>query len=302
MKISKKIFLAAITAAAVAFVGCGMSEGDLDGKGSKWERTIKKDSTTVGVEEASPAYGRAFSQLGTGEKVQSIKTLVTVYTDGIDGLVVDQGDKYYLQAPEGAKAGDKVDGKEVSAVHGVVGFLFDLHKTKAKADAADGKSYKAGDTLYDFVIVGYRSSDKGFYVEKYKNVAEGSMDAYVTTTSFAASKDDVIYITETENAPYYVYDYKNCVEVGTTEDGENVHKFTVTIEQADENKGTYTIKIGDITVGTYEGTENSEKDGTGYAIGGAGAYVNAPVGTIVKATFESDKKATVGLFAEPVEE
>ena len=107
--------------------------------------------------------------------------------------------------------------------------MFDLHKTKAKADAADGKSYKAGDTLYDFVIVGYRSSDKGFYVEKYKNVAEGSMDAYVTTTTFA-SKDDVYYITKTENAPYYVYDYKDCVEEGTTEDGENVHKFTVTIE------------------------------------------------------------------------
>lgn len=297
MKISKKIFLAAITAAAVAFVGCGMNEGDLDGKGSKWERTIKKDSTTVGVEEASPAYGRAFSQLGTGEKVQSIKTTVTVYTDGIDGLVVDQGNGYYLQAPEGVKAGDKVDGKEVSAVHGVVGFLFDLHKTKAIADAADGKSYKAGDTLYDFVIVGYRSSDKGFYVEKYKNVAEGSMDAYVTTTTFA-SKDDVYYITKTENAPYYVYDYKECVEEGTTEDGENVHKFTVTIEQAEENKGTYTIKIGNETVGTYE----AGKDGTSYAIGGAGAYVNAPVGTIVKATFESDKDATVGLFAEPVEE
>ena len=300
MKISKKIFLAAITAAAVAFVGCGMSEGDLDGKGSKWERTITKDSTTVGVEEASPAYGRAFSQLGTGEKVQSINTLVTVYTDGIDGLVVDQGNGYYLQAPEGAKDGEMVDDKKVSAVHGVVGFLFDLHKTKANADAADGKSYKAGDTLYDFVIVGYRSSDKGFYVEKYYNVVEGSMDAYVTTTSFG---DDVIYITgETKNKPFYVYDYKNCVEVGTTEDGENVHKFTVTIEQADENKGTYTIKIGDITVGTYEGTVNSEKNGTGYAIGGAGAYVNAPVGTIVKATFESDKDATVGLFAEPVEE
>ena len=297
MKISKKIFLAAITAAAVAFVGCGMSEGDLDGKGSKWERTIKKDSTKVGVEEASPAYGRAFSQLGTGEKVQSIKTTVTVYTDGIDGLVVDQGNGYYLQAPEGAKDGEMVDGKKVSAVHGVVGFLFDLHKTKAKADAADGKSYKDGDTLYDFVIVGYRSSDKGFYVEKYKNVAEGSMDAYVTTTTFA-SKDDVYYITKTENAPYYVYDYKDCVEEVTTEDGENVHKFTVTIEQAEENKGTYTIKIGNETVGTYE----AEKDGTSYAIGGAGAYVNAPVGTIVKATFESDKDATVGLFAEPVEE
>ena len=300
MKISNKFFFGALIAASIALVGCGMSEGDLDGKGSKWERTITKDSTEVGVEEASPAYGRAFSQLGTGEKVQSIKTLVTVYTDGIDGLVVDQGDKYYLQAPEGARVGDKVDGKEVSAVHGVVGFLFDLHKTKAKTDAADGKSYKAGDTLYDFVIVGYRSSDKGFYVEKYNNVAEGSMDAYVTTTSFG---DDVIYITEeTKNKPYYVYDYKDCVEVEKTEDGENVHKFTVTIEQAEENKGTYTIKIGDKTVGIYKGLVDTEKNGTGYAIGGAGAYVNAPVGTIVKATFESDKKATVGLFAEPVEE
>ena len=300
MKISNKFFFGALIAASIALVGCGMNEGDLDGKGSKWERTIEKDSTKVGVEKASPAYGRAFSQLGTGEKVQSIKTLVTVYTDGIDGLVVDQGNGYYLQAPEGAQDGEMVDDKKVSAVHGVVGFLFDLHKTKAIADAADGKSYKAGDTLYDFVIVGYRSSDKGFYVEKYNNVVEGSMDAYVTTTSFG---DDVIYITEeTKNKPYYVYDYKDCVEVEKTEDGENVHKFTVTIEQAEENKGTYTIKIGDITVGTYDCTEDSGKDGTGYAIGGAGAYVNAPVGTIVKATFESDKKATVGLFAEPVEE
>lgn len=298
MKISKKIFLAAITAAAVAFVGCGMSEGDLDGKGSKWERTIKKDSTTVGVEEASPAYGRAFSQLGTGEKVQSIKTLVTVYTDGIDGLVVDQGNGYYLQAPEGAKDGGMVDDKKVSAVHGVVGFLFDLHKTKAEADAADGKSYKAGDTLYDFIIVGYRPSDKGFYVERYENVPEGSMDDYVTSPSFGKATK---YFTNTSSAAFEKVTYDSAVTTEKTEDGENVHKFTVTIEQADENKGTYTIKIGDITVGTYEGTENS-KDGTGYAIGGAGAYVNAPVGTIVKATFESDKKATVGLFAEPVEE
>ena len=299
MKISKKIFLAAITAAVVAFVGCGMSEGDLDGKGSKWERTIKKDSTTVGVEEASPAYGRAFSQLGTGEKVQSIKTLVTVYTDGIDGLVVEQGNGYYLQAPEGAKDGGMVDDKKVSAVHGVVGFLFDLHKTKAIADAADGKSYKAGDTLYDFIIVGYRPSDKGFYVERYENVPEGSMDDYVTSSSFGKATK---YFTNTSRAPFEKETYDSAVTTGKTEDGENVHKFTVTIEQADENKGTYTIKIGDITVGTHEGTDNSEKNGTGYAIGGAGVYVNAPIGTIVKASFESDKDATVGLFAEPVEE
>ena len=58
-------------------------------------------------------------------------------------------------------------------------------------------------------------------------------------------------------------------------------------------------KIGDKEVGTYVGTI---KNDDGFAIGGAAAYANAPIGTIVKATFESDKDATVGLFAEVVEE
>ena len=289
MKISKKIFLAAITAAAVAFVGCGMSEGDLDGKGSKWERTIKKDSTTVGVEEASPAYGRAFSQLGTKETVQSIKTLVTVYTDEMDGWVLEtaEGSKKYTVAKKGDKG--------ATEVHGVVGFMFDLHKTKAKADA---ESYKEGDTLYDFIIVGYRPSDKGFYVERYANVPEGSMDDYVTTSGFGDATD---FFTKT--SPSIAFEkgtYDSAVTTETTEDGENVHKFTVTIEQDDAGKGTYTIKIGNKTVGTYKGLVTDEK--SGYAIGGAGVYANAPIGTIVKAKFESDGDATVGLFLEPVEE
>lgn len=288
MKISKKIFLAAITAAAVAFVGCGMSEGDLDGKGSKWERTIKKDSTTVGVEEASPAYGRAFSQLGTKETVQSIKTLVTVYTDGMDGWVLEtaEGSKEYTVAKKGASKVDE-KGKTINAteVHGVVGFMFDLHKTKVE-----------GDTLYDFIIVGYRPSDKGFYVERYANVPEGSMDDYVTTSGFGDATD---FFTKT--SPSIAFEkgtYDSAVTPETTEDGENVHKFTVTIEQ--DKAGTYTIKIGNITVGTYEGIVTDKK--SGYAIGGAGVYANAPIGTIVKAKFESDGDATVGLFLEPVEE
>ena len=288
MKISNKFFFGALIAASIALVGCGMSEGDLDGKGSKWERTITKDSTKVGVEEPSPAYGRAFSQLGTGEKVQSIKTLVTVYTDGMDGWVTEPETGMYLVAEEG-DAG-------ATAVHGVVGFMFDLHKSKAEADA---ESYKKGDTLYDFIIVGYRPSDKGFYVERYENVPEGSMDDYVTSSSFGKATK---YFTNTSSAAFEKGTYDSAVTTEKTEDGENVHKFTVTIEQAEENKGTYTIKIGDKTVGTYKGLVNTEKDGTGYAIGGAGVYANAPVGTIVKASFESDKDVTVGLFAEPVEE
>ena len=290
MKISNKFFFGALIAASIALVGCGMSEGDLDGKGSKWERTITKDSTKVGVEEASPAYGRAFSQLGTGEKVQSIKTLVTVYTDGMDGWVTEPEKGKYLVAEEGDTG--------ATAVHGVVGFMFDLHKTKAKADAAD-ESYKEGDTLYDFIIVGYRPSDKGFYVERYENVPEGSMDDYVTSSSFGTATK---YFTNTSSTAFEKGTYDSAVTTEKTEDGENVHKFTVTIEQTEANKGTYTIKIGDKTVGTYKGLVTTEKDGTGYAIGGAGVYANAPVGTIVKATFESDKDATEGLFAEPVEE
>ncbi|MEE1057809.1 MAG: hypothetical protein U0K92_00320 [Treponema sp.] len=296
MKISKKIFLAAITAAAVAFVGCGMSEGDLDGKGSKWERTIEKDSTKVGVEKPSPAYGRAFSQLGTKETVQSIKTLVTVYKDGMDGWVLEtaKDSKEYTVAKKGDSKVDE-KGKTINAteVHGVVGFMFDLHKTKAKADA---ESYKEGDTLYDFIIVGYRPSDKGFYVERYENVPEGSMDDYVTTGGFGVATK--CFTKTSESIAFEKETYDSAVTTETTEDGENVHKFTVTIEQ--DEAGTYTIKIGNITVGTYEGIVTDEK--SGYAIGGAGVYANAPIGTIVKAKFESDGDATVGLFLEPVEE
>ena len=279
MKISNKFFFGALIAASIALVGCGMSEGDLDGKGSKWERTITKDSTEVGVKEASPAYGRAFSQLGTKETVQSIKTLVTVYTDRMDGWVLEtaEGSKKYTVAKKGDKG--------ATEVHGVVGFMFDLHKTKVE-----------GDTLYDFIIVGYRPSDKGFYVERYANVPEGSMDDYVTTSGFGDATD---FFTKT--SPSIAFEkgtYDSAVTPETTEDGENVHKFTVTIEQ--DKAGTYTIKIGNITVGTYKGIVTDEK--SGYAIGGAGVYANAPIGTIVKAKFESDGDATVGLFLEPVEE
>ena len=298
MKISKKIFLAAITAAAVAFVGCGMNEGDLNGKGSKWERTIEKDSTKVGVEKPSPAYGRAFSQLGTKETVQSIKTLVTVYKDGMDGWVLEtaEGSKEYTVAKKGDSKVDE-KGKTINAteVHGVVGFMFDLHKTKAKADA---ESYKEGDTLYDFIIVGYRPSDKGFYVERYENVPEGSMDDYVTTGGFGVATK--CFTKTSESIAFEKGTYDSAVTTETTEDGENVDKFTVTIEQDDASKGTYTIKIGNKTVGTYKGLVTDEK--SGYAIGGAGVYANAPIGTIVKAKFESDGDATVGLFLEPVEE
>ena len=286
MKISNKFFFGALIAASIALVGCGMGEGDGKLSGSKWDATLTKDSTKVGVEEASPAYGRFFKQLGTGEKVQSIKTLITVCTKGIDGYAEDQGDGTYLVIENGTKNQE---------VHGVVGLIFDLHKTNAEAD--NEGVWKKGDTLYDFVIVGYRSSDKGFYVERYANIPEGSMDEFVTSSGFGTATD--VITTGTDKAPYYVYDYKDQVSEVETEDGEPAHAFTVTVEQDEANKGTYTIKIGDKKVGTYVGTI---KNDDGYAIGGAGAYANAPVGTIVKATFESDKKATVGLFAEVVEE
>ena len=290
MKISNKFFFGALIAASIALVGCGMNEGDLNGKGSKWERTIEKDSTKVGVkEQPSPAYGRAFSQLGTKETVQSIKTLVTVYTDGMDGWVLEtaEGSKEYTVAEKGDSKVDE-KGKTINAteVHGVVGFMFDLHKTKVE-----------GDTLYDFIIVGYRPSDKGFYVERYENVPEGSMDDYVTSSSFGTATK---YFTNTSSTAFEKGTYDSAVTTEKTEDGENVHKFTVTIEQDDASKGTYTIKIGNKTVGTYKGLVTDEK--SGYAIGGAGVYANAPIGTIVKAKFESDGDVTVGLFLEPVEE
>ena len=283
MKLCKKILFSAIALTAMAFIGCKMSEGDGKLSGSKWDATLTKDSTEVGVEVPSPAYGRFFKQLGTGEKVQSIKTLITVCTKGIDGYAEDQGNGTYLVIGNGTKNQE---------VHGVVGLIFDLHKTKAKADKEG--VWKEGDTLYDFVIVGYRSSDKGFYVERYVDIPEGSMDEFVTTSAFAPKADE--YFTNTSSTAFE----KNTYDSEVTVDAEaKTHSFTVTVEQDEANKGTYTIKIGDKEVGTYVGTI---KNDDGFAIGGAAAYANAPIGTIVKATFESDKDATVGLFAEVVEE
>ena len=286
MKLSKKILFSAIALTAMAFIGCKMSEGDGKLSGSKWDATLTKDSTEVGLEEPSPAFGRFFKQLGTGEKVQSIKTTITVETEGIDGWVTEPKTGYYLVANEGD------DG--ASEVHGVVGFIFDLHKTKAKED--NEGVWEKGDILYDFIIVGYRPSDDGFYVERYENVVEGTMDDFVTSSSFGTPTK---CFTDTEHSAFETGKYDSAVTEVETEDGAKAKQFTVTIEQEEANKGTYTIKIGDKKVGTYVGTI---KNDDGYAIGGAGAYANAPVGTIVKATFESDKYATVGLFAEVVEE
>lgn len=284
MKLSKKILFSAIALTAMAFVGCKMSEGDGKLSGSKWDATLTKDSTKVGVEEASPAYGRFFKQLGTGEKVQSIKTLVTVNTDGIDGWVTEPEKGYYLVAKEGAE--------KATEVHGVVGFIFDLHKSTAEAD--NEGVWKKDDTLYDFIIVGYRPSDKGFYVERYVNIPEGSMDEYVTTSAFAPVADK--YFTKTSSTAFEKGTYDSEVTV----DAEaKTHSFTVSVLQSDALPGSYVIMIGNKPVATYEGTIKNEK---GFAIGGAAAYANAPVGTIVKATFESDKDLTVGLFAEVVEE
>ena len=284
MKLSKKILFSAIALTAMAFVGCKMSEGDGKLSGSKWDATLTKDSTKVGVEEASPAYGRFFKQLGTGEKVQSIKTLVTVNTDGIDGWVTEPTKGMYLMAKEGDEG--------ASEVHGVVGFIFDLHKTEAVADNKD--VWKKGDTLYDFIIVGYRPSDKGFYVERYVNIPEGSMDEYVTTSAFAPKADE--YFTNTSSTAFEKGTYDSEVTVDAK---AKTHSFTVSVLQSEALPGSYVIMIGKKPVATYVGKIKNEK---GFAIGGAAAYANAPVGTIVKATFESDKEATVGLFAEPVEE
>ena len=213
MKLCKKILFSAIALTAMAFIGCKMSEGDGKLSGSKWDATLTKDSTEVGVKVPSPAYGRFFKQLGTGEKVQSIKTLITVCTKGIDGYAEDQGDGKYLVIENGTKNQE---------VHGVVGLIFVLHKTKAKAD--NEGVWKEGDTLYDFVIVGYRSSDKGFYVERYADIPEGSMDEFVTTSAFAPKADE--YFTNTSSTAFE----KNTYDSEVTVDAEaKTHSFTVTV-------------------------------------------------------------------------
>lgn len=319
MKMTKKILLGASFALTLALTSCmGVVPDDLTikDKGTKFNLTIDvKGNDDYDKEVGTFKYQRAFKQLGSKETVQSLETLISVDTTGTDGYIHNigspaLGNERYIAVP-------KEEANET--VHAVVGLIFDLHKTKEKDE--DGKKVE----YYDFAIVGYRPYDDGIYIEKYENISKELFEAATNASDFGNATKYITHTNTSIKEKPYVYNGHDWVDdrpgkLGKDDDGKEyddevpLKRIRVKIEQ--RVPGCYEITAGGTT---YEWVVPNEEeahpdwytkdnpltknvDEGGYRIGGAGYYVNVPLGTQIKANFNSKQEGTKGLEEEVVEE
>lgn len=327
MKMTKKLFLVAIATTAFALTSCaellggdtfkgknenGVDNGSAKDVGTKKNLTIHVEAKND-TEFGSKRFQRMWKQLGTKETVQSLETVITIDTSKSDTylkLASGTGEEALYTVVENPTS-DPLNYDMFS--HGVAGLIFDMHCTKDSED----KKLKT----YDFALIGYRPYDNGFYIEKYSGV---TADLFEAATNAGSFKDADLGITDTVGTgkPAYVYaddhDAKDFAtkgdswvkawegKLGKDDDGKDygdkavaLKQFTVKITQ--ETKGTYKINIaGKDFEYTPEANEAyTNKDG--YRIGGAGYYVNAPLGTVINANFNSKNDGTVGLEEEVAE-
>jgi len=321
MKMTKKLFMVAIATAAFALTSCGMGAGTKTFDKEEKDKPVgNKKGLTIGYKNIGdcPRYKRVWEQLGTKETVQALETTITIDVSNVDGKCTTDGDitaadtKWFVGE-------DKTTTKES---HAVVGLIFDLHETTVKD--ADGKDKKVN----DFVLIGYRPYKKSYYVERYSNVPKEAFDAATNDSSFSDAEGiEVEYLASksgktTSSTVYYIENATGVTEShgklgedkkGNKNDEEvDLQSFTVSITQ--ETKGTYLIKVfgeefeytplvpEDTKLAaawyTKDKATTKDVDEGGYRIGGAGYYVNVPVGTGVKANFDSDNDNTIGLEEE----
>lgn len=322
MKMTKKLFLVAIATAAFALIGCdmlmpsgagketfggknenGTDNGNAAQTGVKKNLTVKIDAK-VDKENGSLRYQRMFRQLGTKETVESLKTRIQIDTTGTDSLVAQKeaGTDLYINVD------DISQGVNARELHAVTGLIFDMHKvTEKEVDDETGKKVKKN--YYDFVLIGYRPYDNGFYVERFTNIAEDLFKAATNDTSFGTQTDDD-YITASKSGFVYNNDIEDDKvnksfkaswvnafkgKLGKDDDGVegkkdvDLKEFVVTITQPEAGK--FNINVGG---NNYTYTPADEKEAhpdwytkDGKRIGAAGYYVNAPLGTSIYANFNS---------------
>jgi len=324
MKMTKKLFLVAIATAAFALTGCDMlmpsgsgndafkgknEDGNDNGKAN--QVGVKKN-LTIHVEAKNPDEGgskrfqRMWKQLGTSENVQSIETDITVDMTKVTSKLAVVGDK--PQSDPDALFVVSDDGTLLSRA--VTGLLFDMHCTKEEP-AEGGKKIKT----YSFILIGYRPDDDGFYIEEYSGVTDDLFEASTNATGFKAADN---YITATDKTAYvYADEGTEWVtrwngKLGKDDDGKDYGDKAVDLKKihvkvSQEVAATYVINIAGKDF-TYTPAKPEDEtiakkwyNKNGYRIGGAGYYVNAPLGTVINANFNSKNAGTVGL-EEEVEE
>ena len=293
----KKIMtIIAAALVALTFVGCQMADLNKD-LNAKQAGTKKNLTVTVKYDGPGAKFQRGWKQLGNKETVQALETKITIDASNTAGYVVNKDGKF-------EKAESTATG--AVAVNAVVGLIFDLHETTVKA--ADATEEKPAGKYYDFCLIGYQPTGKQYYIERYVDIpAKAFSDA--TDAGVFATADT--YITETSDVAFYNPTSKTFVKETngklpkSDEDEEGKTEVAlqeITIKITQETKGTYKIDLGDGKTWTYKPTAKDEwtnKDG--YRIGGAGYYVNCPVGLSTTANFNSKNDNTIGLNADEEE-
>lgn len=272
----KKI-MAVIAAAAVALTLVGCANFGAKTSGTKWSKNFAIDATgeIKDADGTAADYARGFAALSASKKCSAIETTITL--------------------PKKDKKGNAVNiVKSSSGAFAVVGLAIDVHETE-----------KAGKKYYDFVLVAVRPETGEFYVEKYENIAKDDLKESMNTSVSAiggATKnaaDGAAKWTSLDGKTSGSYVSGKKVKVENTDESWS---WTITVTQ--DTKGTYIIKNGTTQLGTYTraltDTEAAAKDPKAY--GQVFMYGNAPKDTKLKATFKSNKDATVGLFADEDEE
>lgn len=322
MKMTKKLFMVAIATAAFALTSCGMGAGTDVFGGKNESGTDNGKANQVGVkknltihveakndtENGSKRFQRMWRQLGDKETVQTLETVITIDTTKTESKLNISNGKTDYKDPDALFVVAEDGIIETSAV---TGLIFDMHCTK---DDTDKKK-----KTYDFVLIGYRPKDNGFYIEKYTGVTADLFEAATNATSFKTADE---FITATQNTAYVYADNNDWVKsyngkLGKDDDGKDygdkavaLKQFKVTITQ--EEKGKYKINVAgqDFEYAPADESEahpdwytkdnklTKDVDEGGYRIGGAGYYVNAPLGTVINANFNSNNSGTKGLEEE----
>ena len=266
----KKI-MAVIAAVAVALtlVGC-VNLGDAKTSGTKWKKTFKLDATgeIKDADGEDATYARGFASLSASKNCSAIETTITLPKK-------DKKDKV-LNIP----VSDKKNPRTNDFYKAVVGLAFDVHEY----EKADNKSH------YSFVLVGVKPGDGGFYIEYYEDVPKDNLKESMNTNLGSIGGKYTPVAPETDGWAGKI----------TGIDKEDSYTWTVKVTQ--DTAGTYKVLINDVVKGIYTRTltekESADTKHDGKAYGQIFLYGNAPIGTKIEAKFNSNKDATVGLFAD----
>lgn len=293
MKKTRIVLVGALVLALAFVMGCKMGAGDGDLKGTKWDSTLTIDGTDDAKEPLTKDYRRYWKQLGSKETVTKVQTTISI--DREQSVVANADNSKYA----------------------TIGFVFDMHKYKATADGgAEGYTYKKGDELVEFVLLGIRPHDGAAFLEHYYDIPAKGIQTEDGKQNFDTDLKSLVPLSSTnsyvngawgEGSNSYGFQAKVTKPfIVESKKGDKVTAQELTIKVEAFNSGKYEIslkkedntfeKIAEYQPATYDKAVSTTT--TGVPQGGVGVYANVPKGCKLVASYVQDKDNTVGLYVE----